>query len=73
MLRRDFERFGVHLSGTERDRMTALVARAQGLGMAFTQNVVDPGQLGWLELEGPELIGGWAVVEMVRGWWALGV
>jgi Zn-dependent oligopeptidase len=53
MLRRDFERYGVHLSGERRDGMTALVQRGQVLGMRFTQGVVDPGQLGSLELRGP--------------------
>jgi Zn-dependent oligopeptidase len=52
MLRRDFERYGVHLSGERRDRMTELVQRGQVLGMRFTQGVVDPGQLGSLELHG---------------------
>lgn len=50
MLRRDFERYGVHLSGGERDRMTALVHAANQLGTRFTQNVLDPSKLGQLEL-----------------------
>ncbi|KAL4424571.1 hypothetical protein ABPG77_009155 [Micractinium sp. CCAP 211/92] len=53
MLRRDFERYGVHLPGERRDRMAALVQRGHQLGMAITQNVVDPRQLGTLELRGP--------------------
>ncbi len=57
MLRRDFERYGVHLPGERRDRMAALVQRGHQLGMAITQNVVDPRQLGTLELRGP-LAGG---------------
>lgn len=58
MLRRDFERYGVHLPGERRDRMAALVQRGHQLGMAITQNVVDPRQLGTLELRGP-----------LAGWW----
>ena len=52
MLQRDFERYGVHLSGSQRDRMTHLVHRGQALGMQFTHNVLDPAQLGSLELRG---------------------
>lgn len=52
MLKRDFERFGVHLDGEKRDRMTLLTHRSQALGMQFTQNVLEPSQLGQLELRG---------------------
>ena len=51
MLRRDFERYGVHLSGEARDRMTALVQETQELGMLVTQNVLDPAHYGSLTLD----------------------
>lgn len=66
MLRRDFERYGVHLPGERRDRMAALVQRGHALGMAITQAVVDPRQLGQLELRGP-LAGGAAAGGLSAG------
>jgi hypothetical protein len=71
MLRRDFERYGVHLSGSQRDRMTALVHAANQLGTRFTQNVLDPSQLGQLELPAGAAAGGWWRVQQAGGgaWW----
>ena len=54
MLQRDFERFGVHLKGSTRDRMAHLVAQTQTLGYSFAQNVVDPLKYGQLTLSGEE-------------------
>jgi len=50
MLLRDFERYGVHLSGTAQDQMTHLVSTTQALGFAFTQNIIDPGKCGQLKV-----------------------
>ena len=50
MLLRDFERYGVHLSGTAQDQMTHLVSTTQALGFAFTQNIIDPGRCGQLKI-----------------------
>lgn len=55
MLLRDFQRFGVHLSGEKRDRMAALVAGAQATGMRMTHNLVDPRQCGEVELHGRDM------------------
>jgi mitochondrial intermediate peptidase len=52
MLQRDFERYGVHLDGQRRDRMTALVAESQLLGMQVTQNLLDPGKCGEVRVSG---------------------
>ncbi|GAB4822253.1 hypothetical protein N2152v2_009299 [Parachlorella kessleri] len=52
MLKRDFEKYGVHLSGHSRDRMNSLVAQAQELGMGITKNLVDPALVGTLDLVG---------------------
>eukprot|EP00887_Chlorella_sp_A99_P005743 scaffold1.g5743.t1 len=41
MLRRDFERYGVHLDGEARDR----------IGFQFTQNILDPAQYGEMEVD----------------------
>jgi intermediate peptidase len=46
LLLRDFERYGVHLSGPAQDRMGALMAESQVLGMRFTQNLADPAACG---------------------------
>jgi hypothetical protein len=51
LLLRDFRRFGVHLAGAARERVTALVQRTQRLGMEVTRNLADPGRLGVLALE----------------------
>jgi intermediate peptidase len=56
MLLRDFERYGVHLSGPAQDQMTHLVGTTQALGFAFTQNIIDPGRCGQLKLTGNEAI-----------------
>lgn len=50
MFLRDFERYGVHLSGTAQDQMTHLVSTTQALGFAFTQNIIDPGRCGHLKI-----------------------
>lgn len=52
MLLRDFERYGVHLNGSTRDRMSDLVARTQALGFTFVQNTIDPGKCGEVVLQG---------------------
>lgn len=52
MLQRDFERFGVHLEGPQRDKMAALVAETQLLGFQFIQNAQDPSKCGRLEVLG---------------------
>lgn len=52
MLQRDFERFGVHLEGKQRDRMTSLVSETQLLGFQFMQNTQDPTKCGRLKLVG---------------------
>ena len=61
MLRRDFERYGVHLPAVQQDAMAAAMQRAQRLGMAITQAVTDPARLGVLELQGTlaGTVGGW--------------
>lgn len=58
MLKRDFEQYGVHLSGHSRDRMTDLVQRAHVLGMRITNNIVSPDHVGSLMLEGGTAGGG---------------
>ena len=52
MLRRDFERYGVHLSGTAAARMDELQARGQALGMAVTANLQEPQLCGEVTLKG---------------------
>lgn len=51
MLLRDFERCGVHLTGTPHgDAMQSLTRRSQELGMHITQNINNPDSLGALRL-----------------------
>lgn len=52
MLLRDFERYGVHLEGTTKDRMTQLVAQHQIVGYEFGHNAADPKQCGQLTIQG---------------------
>ena len=51
MLKRDFERFGVHLEGKERDDMTSLVAFIQEAGHLYMKNAVDQSLLGSITLD----------------------
>lgn len=46
MLKRDFERFGVHLEGQEREEMTQLVAFIQEGGHAYMKNAIDTSKTG---------------------------
>ena len=41
MLRRDFQRFGVHLQGEQRDRMACLVSEIQEIGHCYMKNAID--------------------------------
>jgi intermediate peptidase len=41
MLRRDFQRFGVHLQGEKRDRMACLVSEIQEIGHLYMKNAID--------------------------------
>lgn len=52
MLLRDFERYGVHLTGEKKDRMSALVATTQFLGFQYTQNIINPDQCGRIIVSG---------------------
>ena len=51
MLKRDFERFGVHLEGRERGDMTSLVAFIQEAGHLYMKNAVDQSLLGSIVLD----------------------
>ena len=42
MLRRDFQRFGVHLQGEKRDRMACLISKIQEIGHLYMKNAIDP-------------------------------
>ena len=53
MLRRDFQRFGVHLEGEKKERMTELIGEIQLVGHAYMQNAVDPQKIGSLVIEPP--------------------
>lgn len=46
MLRRDFERFGVHLEGAVRDEMTSLVGLIQQAGHVYMMNAIDRSKTG---------------------------
>lgn len=48
MLKRDFERFGVHLEGQKRDEMTQLVAFIQEAGHAYMKNAIDNSKTGYI-------------------------
>ena len=41
MLKRDFERFGVHLDGKEKDDMTELIGAIHNAGHSYMQNTID--------------------------------
>ena len=41
MLKRDFERFGVHLEGKEKDDMTELIGSIHNAGHAYMKNTID--------------------------------
>jgi intermediate peptidase len=46
MLKRDFERYGVHLTGLDADKMRTLTDTAAHLGMHIIHNITDPSALG---------------------------
>jgi mitochondrial intermediate peptidase len=46
MLKRDFERYGVHLTGPNADKMRNLTDTAAHLGMHIIHNITDPSALG---------------------------
>ena len=56
LLLRDFERSGVHLSGSLRDRMTQLMSHTQSLGFAFTHNITDPTSCGEFVVRGSDAL-----------------
>jgi intermediate peptidase len=51
MLRRDFERFGVHLEGAARNEMTGLVAFVHQAGHEYMTNVVDTSKTGLIVVD----------------------
>lgn len=56
MLRRDFERFGVHLEGHARDEMTRLVAFIQEGGHAYMKNAIDGAKTGEILVDGKDFM-----------------
>eukprot|EP00884_Botryococcus_braunii_P022961 jgi/Botrbrau1/9349/Bobra.354_2s0008.2 len=44
LLRRDFEKFGVHLAVQQREEVACLTAQVHSLGMRFGHNLTDPRQ-----------------------------
>ena len=48
MLERDFQRFGVHLEGEARDRMTFLIGHINELGHMYMRNAMDSQKTGFI-------------------------
>jgi mitochondrial intermediate peptidase len=51
MLKRDFERFGVHLQGQARDEMTQLVAFIQECGHSYMKHAIDISKTGEINVD----------------------
>jgi intermediate peptidase len=57
MLRRDFERYGVHLEGGQRDEMTQLVADIHRAGHEYMTNAIDESKTGRVIVNIDSLLG----------------
>ena len=69
MLRRDFERFGVHLEGAARDEMTELVASVQQAGHEYMTNSIDVSKTGQVVVHETALRSeGGRGLELPAGW-----
>jgi intermediate peptidase len=69
MLRRDFERFGVHLEGAARDEMTELVALIHQAGHEYMTNSIDGSKTGEIVVDERALrADGGRGLEFPAGW-----
>lgn len=67
MLRRDFERFGVHLEGEARDEMTELVGFIQQAGHTYMTNAIDRSKTGEIVVDVGRLRGEEKIFELPAG------
>lgn len=69
MLRRDFERFGVHLEGAARDEMTELIAFVHQAGHEYMTNSIDGSKTGQIVVDDKALRAeGGGGLEFPAGW-----